>query len=123
MTIFTRLALFLAAALVFSFGAFAHGAGEHLKGAVKSIDEKTLVITTAAGEQTVALDKDTKFEKAGKAASAKELEVGARVVVHAKKTDRGSVAALVKFALTKGGHDHDHDHGEEKKPHDHDHTK
>lgn len=89
----------LALTLFLSAAAWAHGGGGHLKGVVASSDEKQLTLTTEEKKtEVVALDKDTRFESDGKAATAKALVPGLRVVVHLKEGSKSQTAALVKFA-------------------------
>lgn len=118
MTNLTRSAMISGlAALVISAGPFAHGAhGAHIMGTLKSIDEKSIVVSTEKdGDQTIVLDVSTHYEKSGAAAIAKDLTVGERVVVHARKTDQGQVAEMVKFGTVKKAPRHGYEHADAHK--------
>lgn len=84
--------------LFVSVTVFAHGGG-HLKGSIATVDAKQLTLTTGAkSPELIAFDKETRFENAGKPATAAALAPGLRVVVHLKAGARPAVAAVVKFA-------------------------
>ncbi len=108
-------AIALATTLLLPLVASAHGAGgHHAMGIVKAVDEKGLTLHTAGGkDETFALDDTTRFEKSGVQSSAKELKVGDKAVVHARKKKGvdGLVAEQVKSGTSKplapthaGGH-------------------
>ena len=81
-----------------STAVFAHGAG-HLKGTVAAVGTSQLTLTTEAKTpESVAFDKETRFENSGKAASAAAMAPGLRVVVHLREGAKPRVAAFVKFA-------------------------
>jgi rubrerythrin len=64
----------------------AHEGGTHVMGTIKNVAEKRLTILTRdKKEVVVVVDEKTKFEKNGKAATAKDLKPGARVVVDVEK--------------------------------------
>jgi hypothetical protein len=65
----------------------AHGKEEHIRGVLKSKDVSALVVTTSTGEARVEADANTRFEAAGKPATADDAHPGQRVVVHASKHD------------------------------------
>ena len=75
----------LSAALAFPLLARGHGNEEHLRGVLKSKDGSTMVINTSTGESRVEVDANTRFEAAGKPATADDAHTGQRVVVHAAK--------------------------------------
>ena len=86
--------------------ALAHGGGDHLMGTVKTIDEKSITLTTQDGKEvTASLTAETKFERDGKPASAKDAAAGDRVVVHTAKKDASApyTANLVKLSSKKAG--------------------
>jgi Domain of unknown function (DUF5666) len=88
------------ALLILPATAFAHGGGEHVMGTVKAVDAGSLTVETMDKKEVkVILGDKTRFEKDGVPASAKDLTVGARVVVHtAKGTEAGDLfAVVVKF--------------------------
>lgn len=92
-----------AALLVFGATAVAHegedhGAGDKVKGTIKSLSDKALVITTTEGKDvTLDVMEMTKFERGGKATTAADVSVGEKVVVTAMKGDSGAHAMLVKL--------------------------
>ncbi len=84
--------------VLFSTVGFAHGAG-HLKGVVASADGTQVAVTTEKkNPEVVSLDKETRFENGGKAATAADLAPGLRVVVHLRAGAKTPMAALVKFS-------------------------
>lgn len=100
-------------ALLLPLAAFAHGGGPHVMGTVKSLDDKSITVTTKTGEDTTfALDEKTRFEKSGAQAAAKDLAVGERVVVHSRKEGDGLAAVMVKFGAPQHKPKHDHSHGQ-----------
>ena len=87
--------------LVFSTMALAHGNEEHVMGKVTSISNNSISVETANNKTvTIAIAADTKFIKSGSAASPSDLEVGDRVVVHAKKAGDKLTAEVVRFGKT-----------------------
>ena len=107
------LAALLAAALSWQAPALAHGGSEHLMGTVKAVDDQSLTVDTKnRKEAKVKVDADTKFEKSGQPATAKDLSVGDRVVVHTRSGKGRQTAVLVKFGpqktaeAPKQGHQH-----------------
>ena len=101
----------LAALALFPADARAHGGVEHVMGKVKAVDEKSITVETKGGKEvTASIDESTRFEKAGAAATAKDVAAGERVVVHAKKTGDSLTAIMVKIGGKAGGH-HEKDHG------------
>ncbi|HKA89960.1 MAG TPA: DUF5666 domain-containing protein [Haliangiales bacterium] len=102
MRIITYLALVVA--LIIPASAFAHGGGQHIMGTVKAVDAKSLTVETTEKKQVkVAFDEQTRFEKAGASASAQDLSVGERVVVHT--TTRPGVAEPVAIMVKFGARD------------------
>jgi hypothetical protein len=92
--------------------ALAHGSGAHIMGKVRAVHGSTLSVEEKGGkEQTIALDAKTRFEKSGSTAAVTDLQVGERVVVHARKDGDKLVAETVKFgeraksAPPQQGHD------------------
>jgi Domain of unknown function (DUF5666) len=98
-----RLALIpaLFCTLLLSALAFAHGGMEHVMGTVTTITDHSLSVKTNDGAvTTVEFDGETKFVKGDDAASAKDVQVGSRVVIHAHKRDNSLHAAQVKIGST-----------------------
>jgi hypothetical protein len=92
-----------AATLILSL-ALSHGGGEHIMGTVKAVEDTVLTVETKDSKTVkVALDPATKFDREGKSATAKDIAVGDRVVVHAAKADgsEGLRATLVKLSARK----------------------
>lgn len=80
--------------------AFAHGGMEHVMGTVTAITDHSLSVKTNDGEITaVEFDDETKFLKGDDAATAKDVQVGSRVVIHAHKRDNSLHAAQVKIGI------------------------
>lgn len=77
--------------------AFAHGKdGVHLKGTVKAVDGHSLTVTsTESKDVTVHFDASAKFERADTPTTSKDVVVGERVVVHAKKEQSGVLKVLL----------------------------
>ena len=95
MILFRSMALALLIGL--SGVAVAHGGGPHVMGTLKAVDAKSVVVTdTENKDVTVAVDDNTVIEVDGKRATATDLKLGARVVVHTRKTDAGLVAQTIK---------------------------
>ena len=85
-------------ALVFAASSvvWAHGGEKHVLGTVKSTSADSIAVTTAKGTVTVLVNAQTKFIHDGKPASAAELKVGDRVVIHAKEEHEKLTATEVK---------------------------
>lgn len=82
------------AILLMSTLALAHGDYRHIMGTVTRISQNSITVQTTANESVeVATSPDTKFSKADVAVEARELKVGDRVVIHAKKTNDGKLIA------------------------------
>lgn len=81
-------------AILFSSAAFAHGKdGVHLKGTVNAFTNESLTVIGAENkkESVVHIDDNTKFDRAGTGTDRRDLTVGEKVVVHAKKMKDGSL--------------------------------
>jgi len=84
--------------LLLSLLTFAHGGMEHIMGTVTAVSEHSLSVKTSSGAVTaVEFDDETKFTKGDAAATAKDVQVGSRVVIHAHKHDNSLHAAEVKI--------------------------
>ena len=96
--------VFVLAIVRFTSVAVAHGGQEHVMGTVKAVDEGSITVTTTARKDvTVQLDPSTKFHKGNSAATAKDVIVGDRVVIHAKRGASGLTATVVKVAAGRAG--------------------
>ena len=81
-----------------SLMALAHGKEKHVMGTVTNISDTSITVeTTAKKSVTVEVNDKTKFEKSGAVATAKDLKVGDKVVVHADVSDNKLVANEVQF--------------------------
>jgi len=81
--------------------AFAHGGMEHVMGTVTEITDHSVSVKTSDGTVTaVEFDDQTKFTKGDGAATSKDVQVGSRVVIHARKQDNSLHAAEVKIGTT-----------------------
>jgi Domain of unknown function (DUF5666) len=86
--------------LVLSSLTFAHGNMEHLMGTVTAISDHSLSVKTNDGASTtVEFDGETKFVRGDTAATAKDVVVGSRVVIHAHKRDNSLHAAEIKIGV------------------------
>ena len=79
---------------------FAHGGMEHVMGTVTAITDHSLSVKTSDSAVTVEFDSETKFMKGDSAATAKDVRVGSRVVIHAHKHDKSLHAAEVKIGTS-----------------------
>ncbi len=104
--------------------ALAHGSGAHIMGKVRAVDGSTLLVEEKGGkEQTIALDAKTRFDKGGTSAAVTDLQVGERVVVHARKEGDKLIAETIKFGeRTESAPPHQgHDTEDKDSPH-HEHS-
>ena len=93
--------------LLLSTLTFAHGSMEHILGTVTAVTGHSLSVKTREGAtRTVEFDGETKFVKGDAAATAKDVQVGNRVVIHAHNHDRSLHAAEVRIGtdLVPGQH-------------------
>jgi Cu/Ag efflux protein CusF len=94
-------AALLLAVLSLSLFAFAHGDLEHVIGTVVKIDGKAVSVKVADGSiKVVQLDDQTHILKAGVDAKASDIQVGSRVVIHARKHEDSLQAVEVKIGVT-----------------------
>ena len=86
----------------------AHGDEHHLMGTVTKITDKSITIEDKNKKTTeVGIAPDTKCMKADAAAALKDIKVGDRVVIHARKSGDKLVATLVKIgAASQPAHKH-----------------
>jgi ribosomal protein S1 len=80
--------------------AFAHGDEQHVMGTVAAVAKDSITVKTAANALvTVAVVPQTTFTKNKAAAKLADLNVGDRVVIHAKEPTEGKlVADTVQFS-------------------------
>jgi cell division protein FtsL len=93
--------ILLVAMLVLAAGtAFAHGKEQHVMGKVTAMTDSSITAQTKAKEPvTVYIMAETKYEKSSAAASMKDLKVGDRVVIHARKMGDKFMANEVHFGV------------------------
>jgi len=102
-----KLTISLALTLLLTSLVFAHGNLEHVLGTVVEITDHSLSIKTADGSvKIVAFDAETKFLKGALPATAKDIQIGTRVVIHAHKNGDKLHAAEVKIGTNTAAAQH-----------------
>lgn len=104
-----RRAFLLTACLALVFLAFsaaaalAHGGEEHVIGTLAQVTPASITVKTTAGKLvTVSVAPESKFLKNKAGATLTDLQVGNRVVIHAKEPEEGHlVADTVEFSSVK----------------------
>jgi hypothetical protein len=96
----TRALILIACISLIAAAAFAHGDEQHVIGTVASVAKDSITVkTTANALVTVAVVPQTTFTKNKAAAKLADLNVGDRVVIHAKEPTEGKlVADTVQFS-------------------------
>jgi len=80
----------------------AHGDQQHVMGTVTKVDAASISVKTTTGEEKVVMIlSTTKFVKGTAPATAHDLRVGDRVVIHAKPEGNMLDATEVKISETK----------------------
>lgn len=106
-----KTALIVLITLSLSLLAYAHGDLEHVLGTVVKITDQSLSVKLGDGTtKVVLLDEGTHFLKGNTPASAKDVAVGSRVVIHARKHGDSLHAVEVKIgtaAAIPGQHRYD----------------
>lgn len=96
------IALSLVCALALTGLAFAHGAGNHVRGTVIKVDATHVEVKTRDGKTvSVALTKDTKYSKKEAAATSADLLEGVRVVIDVAKKGEALEATQVQIGLVR----------------------
>lgn len=92
--------ILIASISLIAAGAFAHGDEQHVIGTVASVTKDSITVKTTANKLvTVAVAPETTFSKNKAAAKLADLNVGDRVVIHAKEPSEGKlVADTVEFS-------------------------
>jgi hypothetical protein len=95
----------LASILLFTFClsalVFAHGNLAHVMGTVVEVTDHSVSVKTTDGSiKVVAYDAETRFLKGDSPASAKDIMVGSRVVIHAHQNGDKYHAAEIKIGTT-----------------------
>ncbi len=90
----------LFALLLGSISTFAHAGMEHVMGTVTSVTDNSITVNTVKHTKvTVLIDPSTKFTDGDAQASVKDLKVGDRIVIHAKRNaDKKLIGAEVKWS-------------------------
>jgi len=98
-----RVLILVACVALFSGLAWAHGGEEHVIGTVSKVSADSITVKAATGKMTtVAVAPESKFIKNKVAATVADLQVGYRVVIHAKEPTEGHlVADTVEFSTVK----------------------
>jgi Domain of unknown function (DUF5666) len=90
------------ACLVCVSSARAHGSQRHVLGTVSELDATQLVVKTNDGKtQSILRNADTKYVHGESAATADDLKVGDRVVVHASPSGDPPTATTIRFSTPK----------------------
>jgi uncharacterized protein DUF5666 len=95
-----RILILVACISLITGAAFAHGDEQHVIGTVASVAKDSITVkTTANALVTVAVVPQTTFTRNKEAAKLADLNVGDRVVIHAKEPSEGKlVADTVQFS-------------------------
>ncbi len=87
--------------------AIAHGNLAHVLGTVVEIADRSISVKTADGSiKIVDFDAETHFLKGGSPATAKEVQVGSRVVIHAHQNGDKFHAVEVKIGTSAAAPNH-----------------
>jgi len=87
--------------------AFAHGDEQHLRGTVTKVTDKSITIEDKDKKTTeVAVTVDTKYMKGETTLALKDIKVGDRVVINAKKSGDKLVATMVMTGTAASAHKH-----------------
>lgn len=82
--------------------AFAHGDMEHVVGTVVALTDHSVSVKAADGSvKVVAFDNATRFLKGDAGATVKDVRVGGRVVIHARKHGNDLLAAEIRIGADK----------------------
>lgn len=95
-----RFAICILGAFLVAASAAGHGGLQHVMGTVKSISANSITVTTAdtqSKDVMVVVLPTTKFQKSGVDATAHDLKIGDRVVIHAKPDGDKLDAVTVAF--------------------------
>jgi Domain of unknown function (DUF5666) len=99
---FLRLLVLALGLILWSTIVLAHGDQQHLMGTVTKFDAASMSVKTTTGEEKVVMIlSTTKFVKGTAPATAHDLRVGDRVVIHAKPAGNMLDATEVKIGETK----------------------
>jgi hypothetical protein len=97
-----KLFLLTASILLFASFTFAHGNEQHVIGTVSKVTESSITVTTTDGKSVeVTLTPQTTFTKQDKMITAKEINEGDRVVIHARKHGEKLEATSVQLGVAK----------------------
>jgi hypothetical protein len=95
-----RIAILIVCLAFVTAGAFAHGDEQHVIGTVASVTKDSITVKTTTNKLvTVAVVPETTFSRNKGGAKLADLNVGDRVVIHAKEPSEGKlVADTVQFS-------------------------
>jgi len=97
-----RLLILMACISLIAVAALAHGGEEHVIGTVARVSQDSITVDTTSKMVTVAVVPETKFIRSKAAAKFADLNIGDRVVIHAKEPTEGKlVADTVEFSSPK----------------------
>jgi len=100
-----KLTLILILTLFASTLAFAHGNLAHVLGTVVAVTDHSLSVKTSDGSiKVVAFDAETRFIKGESTATAQDVAIGSRVVIHAHQNGDKLHAAEVKIGAASVNH-------------------
>ena len=86
---------------------FAHAGMEHVLGTVTALTDHSMSLKTESGSAVVVLfDSATQFVKDAAAVTSKDIHVGDRVVVHARKRGTELHAAEVEIGVNRNTKSH-----------------
>jgi len=96
-----KTALILSTTILLSALASAHGNLAHILGTVVAVTDHSVSVKTPDGTvKEVAFDTETHFLKSGSPATARDVVVGSRVVIHAHQNGEKFHAAEIKIGTT-----------------------
>jgi len=99
---FFRLSVLAVGLIFLSTIVLAHGDQQHVMGTVTKVDAASISVKTTTGEEKVVMIlSTTKFVKGTAPATAHDLRVGDRVVIHAKPEGNMLDATEVRISETK----------------------
>jgi len=82
--------------------AVAHGNEQHIMGTITKVSDTSIAVKTQDGRSVdVVMSPETKFTRKGQPISLKDVKVGDRVVIHAKKENDKLVATTVAVGMNQ----------------------
>ncbi len=97
-----RKLIFVACAALFTGILFAHGNEQHVMGTVTKVSEDSVMVqTTAKVMVEVKILAETKLTRNNASVGLKDVQVGDRVVIHAKRVGNALQADTVQIGVSK----------------------